>query len=785
MEKGEDYGLAQFINYLSSLAEEGETALIVQQKPVKNNSIDLHSDGNVRCTWAARFPSAKVTGEKAWYGNTASFMLARLDRNKPSASSANCEYVLVMVLDDIGTKSKVPPLAPTWIMETSANNYQWGYTFREQPTKAEFSAAISAIAVAGFTDSGALNAVRNFRLPGSVNLKPERKGFRSRLVEFNPDREYTLAEICAALGVVPGPVSSSNTGYSSVKLSYTELVDDPVLKWISDNKMVLSPVNSEGWVSVVCPNFEQHSDPSDIHARYNPTDKGFCCYHEHCQHLTSEVFLKWVEEKGGPAVSHGETSKGLHESLGKALATIPVSASSIYTHAADTVIAEIDAKELGRIDRDAWFDRFVYVVCEDSYFDLTYRRIVPRKSFNALYRHYECRSLHTGRKVEASIWFDEYRNAKAGKTASGLVYAAGESALVAREGEIYGNWWRDARPQVDKTLKGDISLWFDHAKALVPDERDREHLYNLMAYVVQYPAQKINHAVLHTGKEGCGKDTLWAPLIWAVCGPYLRNRGLVDGKNIGSNFAYALESEIIILNELREPSASDRRALSNQLKPVIAAPPDTISINKKNLHPYDMLNRVFVLAFSNDQVPITLAAQDRRWFAIRSLNPIMPEKQSQKIWSWYNNGGLESIAAWLYQRDVSMFNPKAPPFDTDYKQNLIEGGMSMSEAYLVELIKSGMGEFSRGVIGSSFSQLCDRLSGMAPQGNKVVMSTLLHALEEAGWIDCGNIKSAKYKTKKHIFASPYMVENYAKAELRNIVETPSDTATMVSIVRQA
>ena len=62
-------------------------------------------------------------------------------------------------------------------METSPGCFQWGYAFTEQPTKAEFSAAIVAIAEAGYTDPGAINCVRNFRLPGSVNLKPGRDAF--------------------------------------------------------------------------------------------------------------------------------------------------------------------------------------------------------------------------------------------------------------------------------------------------------------------------------------------------------------------------------------------------------------------------------------------------------------------------------------------------------------------------------------------------------------------------------------------------------------------------------
>jgi hypothetical protein len=86
----------------------------------------------------------------------------------------------------------------------------------------------------------------------------------------------------------------------------------------------------------------------------------------------------------------------------------------------------------------------------------------------------------------------------------------------------------------------------------------------------------------------------------------LRNRGLVDADGINSRWGYALESEILILNELKEPEAKERRALSNKLKPIIAAPPDTLTIERKGLHPYDMVNRLFVLAFTNDPVPLSL-----------------------------------------------------------------------------------------------------------------------------------------------------------------------------------
>jgi len=755
--------LNNFLEYITGLAPEGETALFVRQKPqLKGGEYQFHADGVLKCTWPAFLPGVKMKPDEAWYGNTGSFIVDRFTDGKPSASSANCEYVLVMMLDDIGTKSKEPPLAPTWIMETSEGSYQWGYAFSDQPSKGDYTAAIKAIAKAGYTDPGATNAVRNFRLPGSINLKPGRNNFASRLVEFHPEREYTLDQICQALQVTPDPADTATA--ESVRLVDTG--KDKVLTWLNDQGLVLSPVNREGWVGVVCPNAAEHTT-GEVEARYKPLDRSFCCYHGHCQHLTSQTFLDWVATNGGPDVSHGLRDELLAERMNLALDKIKP--TEAFPDEAKRIIEEVERKQLGRLEREQWYTRFAYVQDDESFFDLQDRREIGRTTFNALFRHIPCKSIHTGRRVEASVCFDENRQANGAQALVGITYAAGESVVVERDGDLYGNRWRDARPDVSSVPVGDISLWLDHAKLLVPEPDELNHILDVMAFKVQHPEIKVNHAVLHGGDEGCGKDTLWAPFIWAICGSHLKNRGIMDNNSVNSQWGYQLESEILLINELKEPDAATRRQLANQLKPIIAAPPEMLPINRKGLHPYQMANRLFVLAFSNDPVPISLASQDRRWFCVWSSAPRMKPERARMMWDWYKAGGFASIAKFLYERDISAFNPSAPPMMTEFKANLVEHGMSMAESFLVEMLRNRTGEFAKGVIGSPFHSLCDRLAGMAPSGVKVPQAALLHALKEAGWVDCGRIKSREFDSKKHIFCAPEMADA-SKSELRRLVE---------------
>jgi hypothetical protein len=757
--------MKDFLEYLIRLAPEGETFLLVRQKPqLKEGEMQYHADGAIKATWPAMLPTAKVKPEWAVYGNTASFIIDRFKDGHVSASAANCEYVLVMVLDDVGDPDKapnIPPLEPTWKIETSPGSFQWGYVFGEQPTKAEFSAAIRAIADAGYTDPGACNAVRNFRLPGSINLKPGRELFAAQLVEFHPERDFTLEQICTALNVVPGQAEDV---YRPIRIS--DDGTDDVMVWLSDNGLLLSKPNQEGWAGVICPNSAQHTD-GNPEGRYLPANRAYCCLHSHCIDLDSSVFLQWVAEQGGPKHTPGLREELLAAAMETALSKL--APTPAYPDAAAAIVAEVERKELGRVEKDGWYERFAYLQDDDAFFDLAERHEVSRQSFNAIFRHLECRSIHGLKKpkIEAATSFDENRQAKGARILKGVTYAAGETILCARDGIVYGNRWRDARPV---PVAGNIQPWIAHLERMIPDKREREHVLNVMAFKVQHPNRKINHAVLHGGNPGSGKDTLWAPFFWAIGGPSLKNVSLVRNEEITSQWGYALETEVLVVNELRQSEAKDRRALENTLKPLIAAPPEYLSVQRKGLAPYDLVNRLQVIAFSNERVAINLPSDDRRWFVIWSDAGRMTDDEGSTIWAWLESGGKSAVAAWLHQRDVKAFNPGATPFLTEAKAIMVEAGMSGAESLLVDLMRNRLGEFSKGVVGAPWHALCDRLQGSVQGNVKIVQPALLHALKEAGWIDCGRLASRTYQTKKHIFCAPNMAST-SKTDLRAMVET--------------
>jgi hypothetical protein len=766
-----------FVNYLTSIAPEGETILLVKQTPQEDSdgSRLYHADGAPKAYFNTYLPDQyHRTSAAAWYANTGCFIAERFGA-RPSFAAANCEAVAFLMLDDIGTKSNTPPLAPTWKIETSPGNYQWGYTFRleDQPSKADFTAAVRAIAEGGFTDPGATNAVRLFRIPGSVNLKAGKGDFAARMVEFHPTREFSLPEICEALGVVPGPADTA-------EVRAIRLLDDgkdPVLQWLAAAGHVYAAPNREGWAGVTCPNAAQHSD-GNPEGRYNPAMRAFCCYHGHCGHIDSSAFLSWVEAEGGPSAAYGLREELLAATMGEALQRIRPTES--FPNAAADIVSEVQRKEIGRVQKADWFSRFAYIQDHDLFFDLEERREVSRWAFNALFRHIGCRCVHNPkRKVEASVSFDQHRQAMGSHTLAGLTYAAGESMLCAREGQVFANRWRDARPE---PVPGDARPWLEHVERMIPDDMEREHVLNVMAHRIQFPGVKCNHAILHGGLPGSGKDTLWAPFLWAIGGDSQDNIATVRNEEINSKWGYNLECEVMVVQELRQSEAKDRRALENNLKPLIAAPPFYLNVERKGLAPYKTANRLFMLAFSNERVPISLPSDDRRWFVLWSEASEMTTADSARLWGWYARGGMAAVAACLRARDVSAFDAAATPPYTEAKALMVENGFSAAEAYLVDAIRAGQGEFSRGAVCAPWGPLLDRLQGQAPSSVKLYPAALFHAMREAGWVDKGRVHSRQHPTKKHLFCCEQLAEANG-AELRAIAEGPAVSSGALRVVK--
>jgi hypothetical protein len=104
--------------------------------------------------------------------------------------------------------------------------------------------------------------------------------------------------------------------------------------------------------------------------------------------------------------------------------------------------AAADERDPSLLEVGEWHKRFAYVVPDDGYFDVQQCVEYSRNSFNALYRHVRCHSIHASasggaRRVEAATSYDENRAAMRGRMLQGITYAPGRAVLCEHVGQVF------------------------------------------------------------------------------------------------------------------------------------------------------------------------------------------------------------------------------------------------------------------------------------------------------------------------------------------------------------
>lgn len=210
----------------------------------------------------------------------------------------------VLVLDDIGTKAVAPPVAPSYILETSAGNHQYGYLLEPLPVGAAgaggryYDACLLGLARAGFNDPGCRSASRVMRLPGSLHST----GWVSVVRAWSPGRVWALEALMGEMGVEPAANLLKST-HARVMLpgGGTPLAQscDPIYHALVAQEAVLG--HGREWVYVVCPWRATHTDGAQgaTSTAYSPEDygfsgRGFKCLHGHCTGRTLTDFMTEV-----------------------------------------------------------------------------------------------------------------------------------------------------------------------------------------------------------------------------------------------------------------------------------------------------------------------------------------------------------------------------------------------------------------------------------------------------------------------------------------------------------
>jgi hypothetical protein len=271
--------------------------------------VDRHAD-----VWIIEVPGDPTTQEKTgWAGRVYSqqhnidvsknlyVVVSEIELGAPNRKDKNFAAYHVFVLDDVGIcpGAKVNPkkilLRPTYRIETSPGNEQWGFVFRPPPKdKTKIKRLADGAKLFGATDKGGTILTRAVRLPGGINGKAVYgdKPFRVHLTEFNPKAIYTdPEEIATALGYT---LEGQRGRPRESDLPPIAPDTDPILKLLDRLGMVRTRVpNKNGFVDIDCPWASEHSE-GDGSAGYVPGG-GFKCFHDHCAERRFADLVRWLK----------------------------------------------------------------------------------------------------------------------------------------------------------------------------------------------------------------------------------------------------------------------------------------------------------------------------------------------------------------------------------------------------------------------------------------------------------------------------------------------------------
>lgn len=326
------------------------------------------------------------------------------------------------------------------------------------------------------------------------------------------------------------------------------------------------------------------------------------------------------------------------------------------------------------------------------------RAIAPRDFYSVLpqhkYLYVPTRDLWPAESIDGCLSKEIRRRLDVERAVVQMTWHPDEPLIIDGRVVADGGWVQHAGVEVVNLYRAPASIggdagsagkWRDHLRRIYPDEAD--HIEHWLAHRIQHPGQKINHALVLGGAQGIGKDTLLEPVKHGV-GPW--NWQEISPAQMLGRFNGWVKSVVVRVSEARDLGDVDRFAFYDHSKVYIAAPPDVIRVDEKNLREHPVFNVTGVIITTNHKTDgIYLPADDRRHFVAWSECDRAEFDGSYwpDLWGWYEAGGIGHVVAFLRTLDLSRFDPKAPPPKTAAFFAIVAANSAPEDAELRDVIE--------------------------------------------------------------------------------------------------
>ena len=551
-----------------------------------------------------------------------------------------------LVLDDIGTKGEPPPVEPSWKLESSEGNFQWGYMLEPTDDIETYEALVGWLAEQGWSDGGAGGAYRIMRLPGSYNLKPGRNYFQSRVTHWNPIC-WSLAALVSAFGSPElSSLRQARSGNSKAPITASSITD-PVLGWLSDEGLVVGNADAE-FVDIKCPWASDHTSGGKV-ASYSPLGRGagewvqfrtFSCFHEHCKDHKFPDFNDWVVKRGGPVASGYDPLPALQ---------------SRYAVVVDgQLVVDLEQRPRGGV--------WTYALADWA---VQYPGTVK---------------MQKGDKMAAVPIRSAFIADRGTRKVATLAYVPSAAAIVDLHGQDAVNTY--VEPSWAETDALPVTF-IEHMDYLLPDAGERKLFLDWLAYKVQNPARRSYAMLLIAEGQGTGRGMLRQRITRMLQGKVnTASFPQLIGKGSAADVTYndwQVGCQFVCVEEVRDNmDAADFYHGYETFKSLVDTSPSPVRVNPKYGRTRSDQAYFNCLIFSNHVDAIIIPEGDRRVCVL--TNPV--ERRDYAYYERIEKGNTDSEAAalywWLKRRDVSEYDAIYPPM-TDAKSRMIGASLSAGD----------------------------------------------------------------------------------------------------------
>jgi hypothetical protein len=168
------------------------------------------------------------------------------------------------------------PLPPSCIVSSGAGRHAYWLCGKPITDLARADQLLRGLA--HYFQSDRTNVAGMLRLPDTVNTKPHRGGARCQILDFHPERRYSLADFAVFKPSPPVRPGFNGFHFSPIPAGRRQIACDEVAACLLNHYGGF--VKPNGWIAALCP-CGHHRDWPGAHFGFNPQTGGSFCFGRH------------------------------------------------------------------------------------------------------------------------------------------------------------------------------------------------------------------------------------------------------------------------------------------------------------------------------------------------------------------------------------------------------------------------------------------------------------------------------------------------------------------------